>query len=44
MGLVVRRGILDDVVGIVEVHTAEENLSGLSLREKYLHGGPMDEC
>lgn len=40
MGLVVRKATLDDVTGIVEVHTAGKELSGLSVRERYLHGGP----
>jgi ribosomal protein S18 acetylase RimI-like enzyme len=40
MGLVVRRATLDDIKGIVDVHTAGEELSGLSVRERYLRGGP----
>ncbi|NJF24993.1 N-acetyltransferase [Thermococcus sp. Bubb.Bath] len=40
MGLVVRKATLDDVMGIVNVHTAEEELSDLSVRERYLRGGP----
>jgi len=40
MGLVVRRAALDDVKGIVKVHTAEGGLSGLSVGERYLYGGP----
>ncbi len=38
--LTVRKATLDDVRGIVDVHTAGENLSGLSVGERYLHGGP----
>ncbi|ASJ02497.1 GNAT family acetyltransferase [Thermococcus profundus] len=37
---VIRKATLDDVKGIVNVHTAGEELSGLSVRERYLRGGP----
>lgn len=40
MELVVRKATLDDVMGIVDVHTAGEELSNLSVRERYLRGGP----
>lgn len=40
MSLVVRKATLDDVGGIVDVHTAGEELSGLSVGERYLRGGP----
>ena len=36
----VRKATLDDVKGIVDVHTAGEDLSGLSVGERYLRGGP----
>ncbi len=36
----VRKATLDDVRGIVDVHTAGEDLSGLSVGERYLRGGP----
>ena len=36
----IRKATLDDVQGIVHVHTAEEDLSGLSVKGRYLHGGP----
>ena len=36
----IRKATLDDVGGIVDVHTAGEDLSGLSVRERYLCGGP----
>ncbi len=36
----VRKATLDDVRGIVNVHTAGEDLSGLSVMERYLRGGP----
>jgi len=36
----IRKATLDDVEGIVEVHTAREDLSGLSVEERYLRGGP----
>ncbi len=40
MSIVVRKATLDDVRGIISVHTAGEELSGLSVRERYLRGGP----
>ncbi|WP_297497102.1 GNAT family N-acetyltransferase [Thermococcus sp.] len=36
----IRKATLDDIKVIVDVHTAGEDLSGLSLGERYLHGGP----
>ncbi|MBP1910991.1 GNAT family N-acetyltransferase [Thermococcus stetteri] len=36
----IRVATLDDVRGIVDVPTAGEKLSGLSVRERYLRGGP----
>jgi len=38
--MMVRKATLDDVRGIVAVHTAREDLSGLSVEERYLRGGP----
>ncbi|ASJ00404.1 GNAT family N-acetyltransferase [Thermococcus gorgonarius] len=38
--MVVRRATLDDVKSIVHVHTAGEDLSAPSVRERYLRGGP----
>ena len=35
----VRKATLEDVKGIVDVHTASEDLSGLSVGERYLRGG-----
>ncbi|BAD84520.1 N-acetyltransferase, GNAT family [Thermococcus kodakarensis KOD1] len=40
MNLEIRVATLDDVKGIVDVHTAGEELSGFSVRERYLRGGP----
>ena len=40
MEIVVRKATLDDVIGIVDVHTGSEDLSSLSVRERYLRGGP----
>lgn len=40
MGLKIKIATLDDVEGIVGVHTAGEELSGLSVGERYLRGGP----
>lgn len=36
----IRKATLDDVNGIVDVHTAGEELSSLSVGERYLRGGP----
>ena len=36
----IRKATLDDVRGIVEVHTVGEELSGLAVGEHYLRGGP----
>ncbi len=36
----IRKASIDDVRGIVDVHTAGEDLSTLSMRERYLRGGP----
>ena len=38
--MIVKRATLEDVRGIVDVHTAGETLSALSVRERYLRGGP----
>ncbi|ASJ08858.1 GNAT family acetyltransferase [Thermococcus siculi] len=40
MALRIRVATLDDVEGIVNVHTGGEDLSNLSVRERYLRGGP----
>ncbi len=36
----IRKATLDDVKAIVSVHTAGEDLSGLSVKQRYLRGGP----
>lgn len=36
----IRKATLDDVKAIVDVHTTGEDLSGLSVGERYLRGGP----
>jgi len=36
----IRKATLDDVNGIVDVHTSGEELSSLSVGERYLRGGP----
>ncbi len=36
----IRKATLDDIKAIVGVHTAGDDLSGLSVKERYLRGGP----
>jgi GNAT superfamily N-acetyltransferase len=40
LGSLIRKATLDETRWIVGVHTADEDLSGLSVRERYLRGGP----